>query len=838
VDPGFRRDDTSEWSPAASLSASLDPSGPRFPPDRLRGHNARAVPNDRPHTGRPLRRVEDAELLRGRGRYADDMPVRRDTLYAAIVRSPHAHAEIAALDPAAALAVPGVECVITGADARRWTRPFAVAAKTAMEQWCLAADRVRYVGEPVAVVLAGDRHAAEDGAELVAVAYRPLPPVVDPEAAAGPGAPLLHRAVGSNIVSDRSFRYGGPEAAFAAAAHRVSVTVRYPRNAGTPIETAAVVAEYLPGEGSYDVTANFQGPFAMHPVMAMALGVPGNRLRLRTPPHSGGSFGAKHAVFPYIVLMCLAARKSGRPVKWVETRLEHLVAATSATNRVTTLTAAVDDNGVVTALDWNQLEDCGAYLRAPEPATLYRMHGNMSGAYRVRNLAIRNRAVTTNKTPSGLVRGFGGPQVYFALERLMQRIAVITGLDPIEVIRRNLVPQTPYRCPAGALLDSGDYPAAVELAAERGGLAELRRRRDTARAAGRLYGIGFAAVVEPSISNMGYITTVLSPEERQRAGAKSGAQAAATVALDPLGGVSVTLDSTPQGQGHRTVAAQVVADVFGLDPAAIRAEAALDTAKDSWSIAAGNYSSRFAGAAAGAAHLAAMRLRDKLAPIAAAQLNARPEDLHFADGRVFAAANPDSSLSFTRVAGASHWSPAAPEADALQETVFWSPAALEAPNEADEINSSAAYGFVFDFCGVEIDRDTGAVRIDKYVSLHDAGRILNPALFDGQVRGAFAMAVGAALYERFIYAEDGGMLTGSLMDYPVPTAAMVPDLDVLHQETPSPVTPLGAKGVAEGNSMSTPVCIANAVADALGVANIELPLTPERVWRLMKDCDV
>jgi 2-furoyl-CoA dehydrogenase large subunit len=641
----------------------------------------------------------------------------------------------------------------------------------------------------------------------------------------------------SNIASDRSFRYGDPEAAFAAAAHRVSVTTRYPRNAGTPIETFVVTAEYLPGDGAYEVTANFQGPMAMHPVMAMALGVPGNRLRLRTPPDSGGSFGAKHAIFPYIVLLCLAARKAGRPVKWVETRLEHLTAATSATNRVTILTAAMDEHGVVTALDWDQLEDCGAYLRAPEPATLYRMHGNMSGAYRVPNLKIRNRVVLTNKTPSGLVRGFGGPQVYFALERLMQRIAATLGLDPLEAIRRNLVARFPYRCPAGAVLDSGDYRAAVNYAVVAGGLPELRRRRARARTKGRLYGIGFAAAVEPSISNMGYITAVLTPAERERAGPKGGAQAAATVALDPLGGVSVTLDSLPQGQGHRTVAAQIVAEIFGLDPAAVRVEATLDTAKYAWSIAAGNYSSRFAGAAAGAAQLAATRLRDKLAGIAAAQLNAPAEAVRFAEGRVFGEGNPENSLSFARVAAASHWAPGSlpdPEAAALRETAFWSPAELAPPNARDEINSSAVYGFVFDFCGVEIDRDTGEVRIDKYVSLHDAGRILNRALFDGQVHGAFAMAVGAALYERFVYDDDGSFLTGSLLDYALPKAAMVPEMTILHHETPSPLTPTGAKGVAEGNSMSTPVCIANAVADALGIEDVELPLTPERVLRLVK----
>ena len=794
-----------------------------------------------PTTGQPLTRFEDADLLLGRGRFGDDLPVPRGTLHAAILRSPHAHAELVSIDAAAAASMPGIACIVTGEDAQRWTQPFAVAVKTALQQWCLAVDRVRYVGEPVAVVLAHDRYLAEDAVEQIAVEYRPLPAVVDPEAAALPEAPLLHPAVGSNIVSDRSFRYGDPEAAFAAAAHRVAITTRYPRNAGTPIETFVVLAEHLPGEDIYEVTANFQGPLAMHPVMALALGVPANRLRLRTPPDSGGSFGAKHAVFPYIVLMALAARKAGRPVKWVETRLEHLTAATSATNRVTNLTAAVDDEGVVTALSWDQLEDCGAYLRAPEPATLYRMHGNMTGAYRVPNLAIRNRVVLTNKNPSGLVRGFGGPQVYFALERLMQRIAATLGLDPLEVIRRNLVDRFPYRCPAGAVLDSGDYDAAVEQAVGEGGLDALCRRRDEARAAGRLYGIGFAAVVEPSISNMGYITTVLSAKERQRAGPKDGAQAAATVALDPLGGVSAVIDSLPQGQGHRTTAAQIISDVFGLPPAAVRIEAALDTGRDAWSIAAGNYSSRFAGATAGAAYLAACRLRDKLAHIAAAQLNIRPEAVGFAEGRVFAVANPENSLSFTRLAGISHWSPGSlPDGDAaaLRETVFWSPIVLEPPNEADRINSSATYGFVFDFCGVEIDPDTGEICVDRYVSLHDAGRILNPLLFDGQVRGAFAMAIGAALYERFVYDDGGSFLSGSFADYAVPTAGMVPDLVVLHRETPSPVTPLGAKGVAEGNSMSTPVCIANAVADALGAADFELPLTAPRILQLLKSRDV
>ena len=548
-------------------------------------------------------------------------------------------------------------------------------------------------------------------------------------------------------------------------------------------------------------------------------------------------------MFPYVVLIALAARVAGRPVKWIEDRLEHLAASSCATNRVTRLAAAVAPDGRIEALNWDQIEDCGAHLRAPEPATLYRMHGNMTGAYDIRHVSIRNRVVLTNKMPTGLNRGFGGPQVYFALERLMQRIAVTLGLDPLDVIRRNVVPTTafPYRTATGSVLDSGDYSAAISAAVEQGGVAALLRRRDAARAGGKLFGVGYAAVVEPSVSNMGYITTVLTPEERRKAGPKNGAQATATVSLDPLGGVSVVVASVPQGQGHRTVLAQVAADVFGVRPDEVRVVAEVDTAKDAWSIASGNYSSRFAAAVAGTAHLACVRLRDRLARMAAGLLNVGVGDVVFADGRVFARGNPDNSVGFARLAAVGHWSPGTlPEGEvaALRETVFWSPPELAAPNDADEINASLCYGFVFDICAVEIDRVTAAVRIDKYVTMHDCGRVLHPGMLAGQVTGGFAHAVGAALYEEHVYARDGGFLSGTLADYLVPTAMEVPEPLILHRATVSPFTPLGAKGVGEGNCMSTPVCIANAVADALGVADVTLPLVPSRLAPHVHGADV
>src|SRR5205814_1476021 len=364
-----------------------------------------------------------------------------------------------------------------------------------------------------------------------------------------------------------------------------------------------VVAQHNAAEGSYDVLANFQGPFSTHPVMARALRVAGPKLRLRIPPDSGGSFGIKLSVFPHIVLAAIAARITGRPVKWVEDRLEHLVGASSGPNRITEIEAAVTKDGRILALRLDQLEDYGAFLRAPMPGPLYRMHGAITGAYDIANVAVRNRVVLTNKMPASLIRGFGGPQLYLALERLIHRIAVELQLDPLEVIRTNIIPaqKFPYKAAAGALYDSGDYARAAEIATGDGRLADLKRRRAAARAAGKHYGIGFAAVVEPAMSNMGYLSTLMTPQARERAGPKNGAVSMARVTIDPLGAVTVTADVTVQGQSHETVLAQIVAEQLGLAPDEIEVVLELDTAKDQWSIAAGTYSSRFASGTAVAA---------------------------------------------------------------------------------------------------------------------------------------------------------------------------------------------------------------------------------------------
>ncbi len=796
--------------------------------------------NNNAWIGRSIARLEDPALLRGGARFADDLATPANVCHAAFMRSPIAHGEIVALDTAAARAMPGVVAIITGAEMLAHSAPFITGVKVAAPQYALATDRVRYVGEPVAMVLAHDRYRAEDALEAINVEYAPLTPVLDAMAALE--GLVLHPDTNSNVLHERHFSYGDPEGVFAAAAHVVAGTYHYPRNSCTPLECFCVIADYDPGEDAFEVTANFQGPYTLHTVMSRSLKVPGNRLRLKTPPASGGSYGVKQAVFPYVVALGVAAKIAGRPVKWLEDRFEHLTAATSATNRVTTLRAALDNEGRVLALDWDQLEDCGAYLRAPEPATLYRMHGNMTGAYAIENLAIHNRVVVTNKTPTGLMRGFGGPQIYFPLERLLDKAAAELGLDPLALRRRNLVPSgaMPYRTAPGALLDSGDYTTSLDRAVADGGLDDLLSRRDAARAEGRLYGIGYSVVVEPSISNMGYITTLLSPEQRDRAGAKNGALATATVGFDPSGAISVAVSSVPQGQGHRTVLAQVVADVFAITPKDVSVMTEHDTAKDPWSIASGNYASRFAGAVAGATHRAAISLRDRLTLIAAADLNVPPDEVAYGAGRIFAQHNPDNALPLGRLAAKAHWSPLSIPDGAgvgLRETAFWNMAELTEPDEGDRINSSGAYGFIFDFCGVEIDPDTFAVRVDRYVTMHDAGRLLNPMLADGQIRGGFAHGLGAALLEELSYAPDGGFQAGTLADYLAPTVMEIAELTILHDQTPSPFTPLGAKGLGEGNAMSTPVCIANAVSDALGREITALPLTRSNLAELMLEAE-
>ena len=778
--------------------------------------------------GRALERFEDDALLRGAGRFLDDLDPAPGAHHAAVLRSPHAHARVVRLDATRALEIPGVTGVLTGAEVAEGSRPFPAACPTEVPCYAAAAEVTRYVGEPLAVVVARDRYVAEDALDAIAVEFEPLEVRMDPRAVAA--------ETGPSLVSDRSFSYGDPDAAFARADLVVRETFAFPRWTCAPMECAGVVARWDHGDDSLTAWTNFQGPFTLHSVAAAALRLPGARLRLITPPDSGGSFGVKAAVYAAVVLMGLASRKLGVPVRWIEDRREHLAAGGASTQRTTDIEAAFAADGELLGLRLDVIEDVGAYVRAPEPATLYRMHGALSGAYRVRDLAVRNRVVLTNRAPTTLNRGFGGPQHYLPIEGAMAIAARRLGLDPAGLARRNLIgaDQFPYTTPSGGIYASGDYEGCLDDALA---LFDHDRRiaeRAAARAEGRLVGIGMACVVEPSISNMGYVTLVEPAEDRAKALPKSGNAEGASVAINPNGGITVRMSTTPQGQGHATVAAQVAADVLGVTPQDIHVVTEVDTASSPWTVSSGAYSSRFSGVGAGAVLRAAERVAAKLRVLAAAQLHCEPEDVVLADARAAVAHDPDASVSLRRLVGAAHWNPdGLPDGvePGLHAVAFCAAEQLPPPDGEDHIVASGENGFVVDLVMVEVERATGRVTVLDYVSVHDAGRLLNPRLAAGQVQGGFAHGVGAALQERIEYGPDGALLTPTLKEYLLATPLDIPTPRTGHRETPSPLTPLGAKGLGEGTTMSAPVALQNAVTDALGAEHpVGLPLNPSRVW--------
>ena len=792
------------------------------------------------HVGQGSKRSEDARLLTGQGRFIDDLEPVPNIAQAAILRSTEAHANIVSIDVTEAMGAPGVIGILTGEDIAHLSRPFMLAVDVPLEYHAAAVGKVRFVGEPVAVVIAEDRYAAEDAMGLIEVEYEPLPAVVDPEKALEPDAPILHEEVGSNVGNHRHFEFGDPKDAFAGADFVVEDKFFFPRYSSTPIETYGVVANYEAAEDRMTIWANFHGPFILHRVVAGALGIPQNRLSFVVPSDIGGSFGIKSGIYPYMVLMGIASRVVGRPVKWIEDRTEHLLASCSGTARVSTSKAAFRGDGELIGLDYRFVDDVGGYIRSPEPATMYRCFGNFTGAYTVKNVRVEALSVMTNKMPTGLNRGFGGPQLYCSLERVMDLAAERLGMDPAEIRRRNLIAQDefPYRTPLGGLYDSGNYEAVLDRVLELGKYDELRERQARAREEGRHFGIGIATIVDPSGTNMGYVTLAKDPGER--ATEMSGCTEAATVSMDPSGGVTVRLTSTPQGQGHETVAAQIVADELGISPERINAIAEMDTLSQPWTITTGSYSSRFAPLTSSAVASAARKVRAKLARISAHVLEAQPEDLEFADGAFTVRDDPEHSLSLRKAAGIAHWNASSlpPEIDpGLHETAFFSLQVTAPPSDGDQVNSSATYGFVADVVAVEIDPNTYDIKIVDYTTVHDAGTLLNPMIVEGQVYGATIHGLGGALYEEFQYDDNGQLQNASFMDYLCPTATESPRLSMDHIETPSPFSLLGAKGAGEGNSMSAPAAIVNAVGDAmrpLGVRIASLPVTPSRLFEAVQ----
>ncbi len=779
-------------------------------------------------------RIEDAALLTGQGRFLDDLDPLPGTLVATVVRSPHAHARIRSVSLERARQHPGVAAVIGPEEILATLKPFPLSVPAPTPYYPTATDKTRFVGEPVAVVVASDRYVAEDAAELVEVDYEPLAAVVRTDAALEPTAPRLHEQATSNVATDRTFEFGDVDGAFAAARQVVTRSYSFPRYSSTPMECYSVVADWRDSVEGPEVTAhaNFHGPFSMAPVVAGALGIPTSSLRLIVPGDIGGSFGIKSAIYPYITLMAVASKYAGRPVRWTEDRLEHLLASSSGSDRLMTLEAAVDDCGIVSGLRVDLIDNVGAYLRPPEPSTLYRCFGNITGAYAVESVGIRARAVVTNKAPTGLNRGFGGQQLYFGLERLMDEIAATCRVDPSEIRRRNMVPADafPYATPSGGIYDSGDYHGALELALKNADYEGLREEQRLARERGEWMGIGIATIVDPSATNIGYVGLATPVQDRTARRGKSGSTEHVRISVDPQGVVSVLLGTVPQGQGHATVARDIVAKHLALPVEQVRPRVEMDTATTPWTISSGSYSSRFAPLLTSALLEASDRIAETIKLAGSVLLEADPCSLELAEGVVRVIDAPERSVAFRHAAGLVHWDPGSlPDGVAarLYEEAAFTPPQSKAVSRTDQINSSLCYGFVADVVAVRIDKETLSVDIEKVSTVHDAGTILNPTLLQGQVHGALVQAMGGAMFEEMTYSDSGQPTAGTFMDYLCPTSAescfpLISD----HQETPSPLTRLGAKGCGEGSSMSLPVAIANAVADALGPEGIEITSLP------------
>jgi aerobic carbon-monoxide dehydrogenase large subunit len=766
-------------------------------------------------------RLEDPRLLTGQGRFTDDSAA-AGALHVAFRRSDRAHASIKRIDASAAVAQHGVAAVVTAGDLDGLVAPLYATSRMADYHptafYPLARDRVRYVGEPVAAVLADDRYLAEDALEHIDIAYDPLPVLVDPEAAMRLEAPLLHPEAGTNILAARSFTRGDAAAEAGGAAIRVGGRFRFHRKTPAALENRACLAEYDAGRRALTLTLSTQVPGVVRDALAELLGLPGHRLRV-VAPEVGGGFGGKASIYPEEILVAVLARRLGRALRWTGDRLEDLTATSHGFDEIVDAELALDADGRIAALTAEVIGDVGASSIYPWTAALepVQVVSFMPGPYRVAAYRGRVRAVATNKTPLGPYRGVGRPVSTFVMERLIDMAARRLGLDPVELRRRNLVREDefPYRTASGIVWDRSAFHGTLESACAAAGYAELRAAQAEARAAGRLYGVGVATYAE--LTGIGSRISA-APGMPINTGTET-----ATIRIDSTGAVSAAFGVASHGQGLETTLAQVVADELGAsldDIQVLHGDTALVPH------GTGTYASRSAVLAGGAATQAARLLKDRVLRAAAHLLEAAVEDLDATDGRVFVAGT-DRSLSFREIAKA-----------------VYSEMGRLPPDTREELEVTKVYDPVFGtttsathLVALEIDPKTCKVTIGRYVVAEDCGRVINPLIVDGQVHGAVAQGIGAALYEEVVYDEAGQPLTGSFADYLVPSAAEVPPIETLHIEGESPTTLGGFRGMGEGGTIGAPAAIANALADALaplGAEVFELPMTPERLFRLIE----
>ncbi|HYM50320.1 MAG TPA: molybdopterin cofactor-binding domain-containing protein [Candidatus Limnocylindrales bacterium] len=768
--------------------------------------------------GASIKRREDPELVTGTGSFVDDLP-QTAVLYMHVVRSTEPHARILGIETARAKEAGGVVAIYTGKDLRQeFQSPLPVTVtfvpeKKVPDQYPIAVDKVRYVGEPVAIVLATSRAAAEDAAERVEVRYEALPAVTDIEAAIAKGAPVIHESLGSNLSYDVQRSAGDIDAAFREAEVTVKQRLQQQRLIPIAVETRGVVADYRRFANSLTVWSSTQIPHFVKVWLAVILGIPESQVRV-VAPDVGGGFGSKIRVYPEEVLTALASRKAGRPVKWIEDREENMRATHHGRSQIWDVEIAAKKDGTVLGLRATQWLDLGAYC---SQFGTFQTIGLLvvQGPYRLKALDGRLVGIFTNRTPTDAYRGAGRPEATYVIERVMDLVAQATGLDPAAVRRKNLVraDEQPFTSLLGFTYDSGDYRAGLDRALELVGYEKLRQEQAEGRKHGRYMGIGLASYLE--ICGLG-------PAAPTQANTGVSLWGMGVVRLHFTGKATAITGSSPHGQGHETTFSQIVSDVIGIPPEDVDVIHG-DTANGPMGM--NTYGSRSTALDGNAVHISATRVRDKAKKIAAHLLEAAEDDIVYEQGKAFVKGSPSKSVTIQEIAMASFQTNRIPPGmeGGLEATTFYDP-------------TNFVWPFGTHVCVVEVDPQTGAVRIARYLALDDCGTRINPMVVNGQIHGGIAQGIGQALLEEGVYGDDGQLKTGTLVDYLIPSAADLPFFELTETITPSPVNPLGVKGIGEAGTIASTAATINAVVDALqpfGVKDVDMPASPAKVWQLM-----
>ena len=774
--------------------------------------------------GARVKRTEDPRLLTGAGRYVADIAL-NGMLHVAFKRSDYAYGQIRSIDKSAALASPGVVAVLSAQDIANECEPARAASRMAKAHstaiFPLASERVRYVGEPVVAVIAESRYTAEDAVDQLEIDIEPLEAANDPVDAIKPNAPLLHEDIGTNILVEREFLRGEPAEAIASAHLIVRARFRFHRKTPLAMETRSYLADFDRGRNSLTLHSSTQIPGIIRNALCEMLSLKGNQVRV-IAPEVGGGFGSKASLYAEELLVCVASRKLGRPVRWISDRLEDLISTSQGFDEVIEAEMAFDADGHAVALSAEIIGDVGAHSIYPWTAGLepVQVASFLPGPYRIQNYRGFVQAVATPKAPTGPYRGVGRPPAAFVTERLLDMAAGKLGLDPLDIRRRNLVQddEFPFKAGSGIVWDKTAFVECLETAAERLGYAELRKLQVERREAGQYYGIGLASYAE--LTGIGSRISV-APGMPINTGTETS-----TISIDPTGSIVAQFGLASHGQGLETTLAQVVSDHLGakLDDIEIIQGDSSATVNGS-----GTYASRSAVLGAGAGQKAGQAVRGKILKVAAHLMEVAEDDLDVHDSQVLAVGT-NKAMSFKEIASAVYT-----ELGRLPEDLRGELVAKETYDPVFGTTAAATHAVA-----LEIDPETFEVKIEKFVVAEDCGELINPMIVDGQVHGGVAQGIGAALYEEIVYDPDGQILTGNLADYLAPFATEVPSMDVIHVESPSPTTLGGFRGMGEGGTIGAPAAIANAIADALSPLNIEiteLPMTPDRIFRLVQDAE-